>query len=236
MVVGRADEPDLEAVLQIEVAEPLEGAVHGVDLGQALELGVALGPVAGHVRVRDHHHVLGRRPRGASPRRARAAFRLLHRHPAVVGRAEEHVVVAAARAHRGPLVAEERDQTVPSVAPVATPPAASSTRSRPSRSRARTSSRSRAASPPARSGSSRPRYPGPRRNRCGRGSRPRRCVAVRRYRAPGPDCWWRAILPSADATVKRWMPGGRASTPAASRPRSCAAATSPTCLPSTITR
>ena len=59
MVVGAGDEADLEAVLQVTIGEPLEAAVNGVELDQPLELGIVLGPVAGHVGVRNDQHLFG---------------------------------------------------------------------------------------------------------------------------------------------------------------------------------
>ena len=110
MVVRGRQEADLEAVLQEHVAEPLEGAVLAVDLDKALEFAVALRPVSRGVRVRDDQDV-SRVVGGAKPLpQQRQPMRFLDRHPLAVGAAEEHVVVAAAFAGRGPFVAQEGDR------------------------------------------------------------------------------------------------------------------------------
>ena len=58
VVVRRSDEPDAEAVLEVLLAEEVEGAVARGDLGQSLHRGVVAGPVAGLVRVRHDQHVV----------------------------------------------------------------------------------------------------------------------------------------------------------------------------------
>ena len=117
MIVGRGDEPDLVPVLEVQVAEPLEGAVHRGDLDQPLGVAVAAVPVGGVVRVRDDQHVVGA-VLAQEPRVERVEHRrLLARHALGPVLAEEDVVVAAHLAAGAPLVAEERDElAVPVVA------------------------------------------------------------------------------------------------------------------------
>ncbi len=109
MIVGAADEADLPPVGEIEVGEPLEGAVHRVHLDQPLELRVAARPVAGGVRVRDHQDVLGRRLGMKAAIELGQRRRHGERNQIGVGVAEDHVVMTAGRALRRPLVGEERD-------------------------------------------------------------------------------------------------------------------------------
>ena len=111
VIVGAADEADLEAALEVEVAEPLEGAVAGGDLDQLLHLGVVARPVAGVVRVRNDEDVV-RIGFGAQPLVEEVEIvRLLHADQVVVGRAEQDVVVAALAPLRRPLVAEVGDES-----------------------------------------------------------------------------------------------------------------------------
>ena len=110
VIVGGGDEPDLETVLEVQVAEPLEGPVHRADLDQALGVAVAAVPVGGVVRVRDDQHVVGA-VLAQKPRVERVEHRrLLARHALGPVVAEEDVVVAADLAAGAPLVAEERDE------------------------------------------------------------------------------------------------------------------------------
>ena len=108
VIVGRADEADLEPVLQVLVAEPVEGAVAGLDLDQAFHLRIAVRPVAGLVRVRDDEHVVGAVLAAESGVQLVEQGRLLILDPAAAGRIpEEDVVVPAERRPRGPLEAED---------------------------------------------------------------------------------------------------------------------------------
>ena len=108
VIVGGADEADLEPVLQVLVAEPVEGAVAGLDLDQAFQVGVAVRPVAGLVRVRDDQHVVGAVLAAESRVQLVEQGRFLVGDPAAARRvAEEDVVVPAERRPRGPLEAED---------------------------------------------------------------------------------------------------------------------------------
>ncbi len=110
VIVGAADEADLEAALEVEVPEPLEGAVAGGDLDQLLHLGVVARPVAGVVRVRNDEDVVGI-DLGAQPLVEQVeVVRLLHADQVVIGRAEEDIVMPALASLRRPLVAEVGDE------------------------------------------------------------------------------------------------------------------------------
>src|SRR5579863_6706070 len=52
MVVGSAHKADFVPLAEVIVSKPFEGAVHGGDLDQTLEVGVAMAPVPGLVGVR----------------------------------------------------------------------------------------------------------------------------------------------------------------------------------------
>ncbi len=168
-----ATKPDAPTALEVEVAEELEAAVHGVDLDQALEVGIAAPPVARFVGVRDDQHVGGSVGGGQAAIEIGQERRFLHRHSLAIGGAEEDVVMAAVLGRGRPFVAEEARSGRRSRCGGAPGPGASSTRRRRARRRAPSSRRSRAASPRPRSGRGLRAYPAPPTSRRARGSRPR---------------------------------------------------------------
>ena len=156
----------------------------------AARLGVALRPVAGDVRVRDDQHVVRDRLAREAAVEMWGAGATWSGTRAVARRAEEHVVMAAALARRGPLVAEERDGA-PSWSTGAPARRSASTPSRPSRCRARRGSRSRAARP---RGVAEVLLGGA--LALGEAGVPvglaPEHAASPGSRAPGPGCWWRS--------------------------------------------
>ena len=110
MIVRGRDEADLETVLQVPVAEPLEGPVLRHDLHQRLEIRGTLVPVASLVGMRNDQH-LGRLVLGPQTFvHLGQGRRLLIRHPRTVARAEEDVVVPSEIPGGAPLVAENGEE------------------------------------------------------------------------------------------------------------------------------